>query len=251
MKSLQNHRNLSPLSNVKNKWHAGNGGGSPKIRIAIADNQPIFRDSLRRLLSREPDFEIVAEAVPGDEIFDAIETHDPDILLADLIEFGGLSHLHRLHSQGVRTKVIILTASEDTRSHVLAMRYGAHGVVVKTCATEFLVEGIRNVHNGQLCLNAKTMALLMCQLSSPRRPGSELSHREEEVLALVCRAFRNKQIAERLGLSEDTVKTYLRRIFEKTGASNRMELLHYAFESGVPIMANSEPTEGLRPLRTS
>ncbi len=148
-----------------------------KIRIAIADDHPVFRDAVRALLSLEPDLEIVAEAKDGDEAINVVKQENPDILLLDLLmpRLDGLSALQRIRSEGLGTKVIILTVSEDETSHVLAMKYGAAGIVRKSMATNFLVEGIRRVQQGEVCLDDKAMALVLRKFSTQRKlPGNEV-----------------------------------------------------------------------------
>ena len=206
------------------------------IRVAIADDHPVFRDAVRALLSLEPDIEIVAEAKDGDEAINVVKQENPDILLLDLSmpRLDGLSALQRIRSQGIGTKVIILTASEDETSHVLAMKYGAAGIIRKSLATDFLIEGIRRVEQGEVCLDDKTMALVLRKFSTQREPPP-VSRREWEIVSLICQGFRNKEIAAKLFITEDTVKTHLSHIYANFGVSDRMHLVLYAIESGLPI----------------
>ncbi len=206
-----------------------------KIRIAIADDHPVFRDAVRALLSLEPDLEIVAEAKDGDEAINVVKQENPDILLLDLLmpRLDGLSALQRIRSEGLGTKVIILTVSEDETSHVLAMKYGAAGIVRKSMATNFLVEGIRRVQQGEVCLDDKAMALVLRKFSTQRKLPP-VSRRESEIVSLVCQGFRNKEIAAKLFIAEDTVKSHLSHIYDKFGVSDRMHLVLYAIESGLP-----------------
>ena len=141
----------------------------PKIRLALADDHPIFRDALHRLLSLEADFEVVAEASDGDEVIEALQKHQPDVLLLDLMmpRLDGLSVLQLLRSHHFKTKTIVLTASEDRAYYTLAMKYGAAGIVVKKEVPGFLVEGIRRVQRGEMCLDDKTMVMVMRQFSAP------------------------------------------------------------------------------------
>ena len=214
-----------------------------KIRIALADDHPIFRDGLRLLLGLEPDFEVVAEAEDGTDVIDLLNNHQPDILLLDLMmpRLDGLSVLQRIPSCNLKTKSIILTAAEDPKSYVLAMRYGASGIVVKYKASEFLVEGIRRVQNGEIYVDDKTMVVLMEQFLTPRKPPPSLSDREKEVASLVCHGLPNKEIADRLFVCTETVKSHLHHIFEKTGVSDRMQLVRYAVEFNLPLKLRHSP----------
>ncbi len=212
-----------------------------KIRIAVADDHAIFRDGLRRLLSLESDFEIVAEAKDGTEVLDILRDKEPDILLLDLKMPGldGLSLLQRLQSQKIKTKIIVLTASDDEGEYVQAMRYGTSGIVLKQTATELLLKSIRKVYNGEIWLDSRTTAAVMRQFASPSEPGPRerdkprLSNREREIVALVAQGFKNKEIAERMFISEQTVKNHLHNIFDKLGVSDRLELALYAIHRNI------------------
>jgi DNA-binding NarL/FixJ family response regulator len=215
--------------------------GSGKIRIAIADDHTIFRDGLRRLLTLEQDFEIVAEAQDGTEVMDILRDKEPDILLLDLKMPGldGLSLLQRIQTQKIKTKIIVLTASDDEGEYVQAMRYGTSGIVLKQTATELLLKSIRKVYEGEIWLDSKTTAAVMRQFASPSDPGPRerdkprLSNREREIVALVAQGFKNKEIAERMFISEQTVKNHLHNIFDKLGVSDRLELALYAIHRNI------------------
>jgi len=118
------------------------------IRIVIADDHPIFRDGLRKLLMLEEDFLVVAEARDGKEVLEVLDEHQPDILLLDLKMPGldGLTALQKLQNSRTKTKVIVLTASEDKNQFVQAMKFGTCGIVLKQTATELLIKSIRKVH---------------------------------------------------------------------------------------------------------
>ena len=218
-----------------------NSAGSEKIRIAIADDHTIFRDGLRRLLTLETDFEIVAEAQDGTEVMDILRDKEPDILLLDLKMPGldGLSLLQRIQTQKIKTKIIVLTASDDEGEYVQAMRYGTSGIVLKQTATELLLKSIRKVYEGEIWLDSKTTAAVMRQFASPSDPGPRerdkprLSNREREIVALVAQGFKNKEIAERMFISEQTVKNHLHNIFDKLGVSDRLELALYAIHRNI------------------
>ena len=212
-----------------------------KITIAIADDHTIFRDGLRRLLSLETDLEVVGEASDGSEVPDILKDKDPDILLLDLKMPGldGLSLLQRLQYQKQKTRVIVLTASDDENEYVQAMKYGTSGIVLKQTATDLLIKSIRKVHEGEIWLDAKTTAAVMRQFASPgdagprERDKRRLSNREREIVALVAQGVKNKEIAERLFISEQTVKNHLHNIFDKLGVSDRLELALYAIHRNI------------------
>jgi two-component system, NarL family, nitrate/nitrite response regulator NarL len=217
--------------------------GAGLIRLVIADDHPIFRDGLRKLLSLEDDFEVVGEARDGTEVLDLVRDKDPDVLLLDLRMPGldGLSVLQNLKNSGSRSKVIILTASDDKNEFVQAMKLGCSGIVLKQTATELLYKSIRKVNAGEIWLDSHTTAAVMRQFASPTRIGpserksrerSPLSQREREIVALVAQGFKNKEIADKIFISEQTVKNHLHNIFDKLGVSDRLELALYAIHKG-------------------
>ncbi len=214
------------------------------IRIVIADDHPIFRDGLRKLLMLEEDFRVVAEARDGKEVLEVLEEHQPDILLLDLKMPGldGLTALQKLQNSRTKTKVIVLTASEDKNQFVQAMKFGTCGIVLKQTATELLIKSIRKVHAGEIWLDSHTTAAVMRQFSSPMestplggrdRDRSPLSQREREIVVLVAQGFKNKEMAEKMFISEQTVKNHLHNIFDKLGVSDRLELALYAIHKNI------------------
>jgi two-component system, NarL family, nitrate/nitrite response regulator NarL len=205
-----------------------------KIRILIADDHPIFRDGLRKLLSLEEDFQVIGEAEDGKEAVDMVQKLSPDILLLDLKmpNLSGIGALEALGDKFKSTRVIVLTASEDEAAVVQAMRMGTAGIVLKQTATDLLIKSIRKVYDGEIWLDSRMTTAVMKEFSQPapvREPiKTVLSTREREVVALVCQGFRNKEIAEKMFISEQTVKNHLHNIFDKLGVSDRLELALFA-----------------------
>src|SRR5438270_11839382 len=143
-------------------------GGPPtkqKIRIVVADDHPIFRDGLCRLLGLEEDFEVVAQAQDGRQVLEILQQLEPDILLLDLKMPGldGLGTLQRLQAAHNKTRVIVLTASDDKNEFVQAMKLGTSGIVLKQTATELLIKSIRKVHAGEIWLDSHTTAAVIRQ----------------------------------------------------------------------------------------
>jgi two-component system nitrate/nitrite response regulator NarL len=221
-----------------------------KIRIVVADDHPIFRDGLCKLLALEEDFEVVAQAQDGRQVLEVLQQYEPDILLLDLKMPGldGLATLQRLQIAKNKTRVIVLTASDDKNEFVQAMKLGTSGIVLKQTATELLIKSIRKVHAGEIWLDSHTTAAVIRQFvandetpaappplaTAPReRERSPLSQREREIVALVAQGFKNKEMAEKMFISEQTVKNHLHNIFDKLGVSDRLELALYAIHNNL------------------
>lgn len=214
-----------------------------KIRVVIADDHPIVRDGLKKLLSIEADIDVVGEAADGQELLDHMEEWRPDVILLDLRmpNTDGLTALQTLNSTNNPAKVIILTASEDKNEFVQAMKLGCAGIVLKQTSADLIVKSIRKVHAGEIWLDAHTTAAVMRQFASAEaaaasgvkgRERAPLSTREREIVALVAQGYKNKEMAEKMFISEQTVKNHLHNIFDKLGVSDRLELALYAIHKG-------------------
>src|SRR3974390_1863530 len=196
-------------NNMGSNGPAGLGSMSKsKIRSVVADDHPIFRDGLCKLLALEDDFEVVAQAQDGRQVLDVLQQYEPDILLLDLKMPGldGLGTLQRLQSLKNKTRVIVLTGSDDKNEFVQAMRLGTSGIVLKQTATELLIKSIRKVHAGEIWLDSHTTAEVIRRFISADEPApapplaqaptqrererSPLSQREREIVALVAQGFK-------------------------------------------------------------
>ena len=210
------------------------------IRILMADDHAIFRDGLRKLLDAEDDISIVGEASTGTQCIQLLSKLRPDILLLDLRmpDKDGLAVLEEVNFDSLPTRVIVLTATEDDREVVRAVRMGARGIVLKDSATELLIKSIRTVYSGEIWLDKKKTsdvieAFKKSAESGPRRDKPLLSDREKEITGLVAQGFRNREIGEKLFISEQTVKNHLHNIFDKLGVSDRLELALYSLHHKV------------------
>jgi two-component system, NarL family, nitrate/nitrite response regulator NarL len=205
------------------------------VRILVADDHAIFRDGLRKLLEVADDVQIIGEASNGVECVKMLNKLKPDILLLDLRmpEKDGLGVLEEVNFDSLPTRVIVLTAAEDDRDVVRAMRLGARGVVLKQSASDLLLKSIRKVSDGEIWLDNRMTAEVIDAFkksseSGQRREKPLLSDREKEIVQLVAQGFRNREIGEKLFISEQTVKNHLHNIFDKLGVSDRLELALYA-----------------------
>jgi two-component system nitrate/nitrite response regulator NarL len=209
-----------------------------RVRIGIADDHQIFRDGLRRLLESEPGFEVVSEGADGMDAIRMARDAQPDVLLLDVAmpRMGGVEALASLSSGGAGPRIILLTAAIQPSDLLKAIQFGARGVVMKESATRLLIDGIHRVMDGKYIIGtdvADDLAQAVKQVGAERPRPYKLTARELEIVSAIAEGQSNRQIAERLKISLQTVKHHLTSIFDKTGASNRLELALLAIRQGV------------------
>jgi len=196
------------------------------IRVAIADDHSLVRQGLRRYLDMADGIDVVGEASNGKELLELIGNENPDIALIDIRmpEMDGLEAARVIRDQHPKVGVIMLTAYDDRQFVVEAVRSGARGYVLKARDAEHLIQTVRLVAGGNMVIDPQLVVALAEELSTAKerdRKAETLTAREIEVLQLLAFGHTNRDIAERLYISPDTVKTHLEHIFEKLGASDR------------------------------
>jgi two-component system nitrate/nitrite response regulator NarL len=214
------------------------------VRVLIVDDHGIMRAGLRMLLESQPDITVVGEAATCAEALALANCTQPDIILLDL-DLGGenaIESMPALLSTAPETRILVLTGVRDPEVHRQAIRHGAVGLVLKEKAVETLLEAITRVRAGEVWLEPTMIARVLGDLTRPQ-PSPQISpeaakiarltEREREVIALVGEGLRNKHIAERLYISEATVRHHLTAIFAKLGVSDRFELAIYAYQHGL------------------
>jgi len=213
----------------------------PAVRIVIADDHPLFRDGLRNLLHSSPQFEVVGEAANATTAVTTVKSLKPDILLLDLQmpDASGLEALRLLATEQVPTRAIVLTAAIGRLETLQAVQLGAHGVVLKADASGLLLDCIQAVANGRYWLGSQELPdqgkALRSALADEANTASNLtlSRREREVVAALADGLTNREMAERLGVTVETIKHHLNSSFDKCGVSNRLELTLFALRHGL------------------
>lgn len=234
---------------MKTSRMPGNEPGSAVIRVLIIDGQNLFRDGVAQLLSTQTDMEIVGSS---DSLADSIEQLRK--VRADIVLLGwpaaspGSQRIFAtIQSAKLATRVIMLVDGEAKEDFVEAVRQGCCGIVPKQTSTELLIKSIRKVHSGEFWLDRMATAQVIRSLAKKstsnatqgtgrgglREHAGALSQREREIVVLVAQGFKNKEMAERMFISEQTVKNYLHNIFDKLGVSDRLELALYAIHNNL------------------
>jgi len=207
------------------------------IRLVLVDDHPIVLHGLQRLFERHPDIEVVGSCADGPSAFEAVRAHHPDVLVLDLRMPGEsvLDVLRRMAAAQLPCKSVILTAAVRDADAQEAVRLGAKGLVLKESPPETLVECVRTVYRGETYYERGERD------TSPRAGGASggdaageaLTPREIEIVRMVGQGLRNRVIAERLSISEGTVKVHLHNIYEKLKVDGRLELVLCAQEKGL------------------
>ncbi len=205
------------------------------VRLVIAGEPPIFREGLRRLLEAQSDVLTVSGVGAESAAVTLVRTHEPDILLLALTKSGrpAVETLGELAASGATVRVIILTDSVDSPDVVGAVQLGARGVVPRDSAPDVLFKSIQSVKAGHFWMGREQISGVLPslrKLDAARRQSKAfgLTRREIDILRAVVAGCTNKEIAERAAITENTVKSHLTHIFNKSGASNRVELALFA-----------------------
>jgi DNA-binding NarL/FixJ family response regulator len=205
----------------------------------IADDHSIVREGLKQLLELESDFEVVGQASNGVETIERVKELKPDVLLLDINMpiMNGIKALKKLKEDGIDTKVVILTIHEDREYLIETMQIGASGYILKDSDSASFFKAIRDANSGESYIQPKLAAELIKEFNKPRgsriKKENELTQREYEVIALIADGLNNKDIAERLFISEKTVKNHVSNIFRKINVSDRTQAAIYAYKNNI------------------
>jgi DNA-binding NarL/FixJ family response regulator len=209
------------------------------IRIALADDHPIVLQGLQQLFERHADFEVVCCCTTGNAALIGVRTHRPDVLVLDLRmpEGSGLDVLRAMAADKLECRTVVLTAAVSDDEVMEAVRLGARALVLKESSPDALVDCVRRVFRGEQWLERETLTRAFRRAldreAATRDAADALTPREIEIVRMVAQGLRNRAIAERLSISEGTVKVHLHNIYEKFAVDGRLELLLSARNKGL------------------
>jgi DNA-binding NarL/FixJ family response regulator len=199
------------------------------VRIVIADDHALFRQGLKSMLRLQPDVVVTADVERVSDVFSTLAAGPCDVLLLDLqMDRSTLSDIEGLSR---RVRVVVVTASEQPSEAIAALRAGARAVVLKRFAIETLMDAVRAVMDGHVWMPPALQAQLVPRMLEPA--NDVLSAREIEIVRFVALGLRNAEVAQRLSITEGTVKTHLNNVFSKLKIRDRVELARYAIRVGI------------------
>lgn len=224
-------------------------GATTSIRVFIADAHPIVLEGIRGVLAQHAGIEVVGEASDGLDAIDQIVQLEPDVVLLDLRlpRADGLNVLRSIQTRVLKSKVVLFAGSENKEEFVEAMKLGCSGILLKDGSTTLIEKSIQKVYAGEIWLDSTTTAAVIRQFASPAefpaahtngkptRERAQLSQREREIIVLIAQGYKNKEIAEKMFITEQTVKNHLHNVFDKLGVSDRLELALYAIHNSLHV----------------
>ncbi|MFZ1051528.1 MAG: response regulator transcription factor [Candidatus Sulfotelmatobacter sp.] len=202
----------------------------PRIRVFCVDDHPLLREGIATLINNQPDMVVVGQASTGREAIQGFREHQPDIALMDirLPEMSGIEAMIAIRNEFPDARIIMLTTSEGDVEIQRALEAGARGYMLKSMPPKDLVDAVRQVHAGKKRIPPEIAAHLAEHYSD-----EAITAREIEVLRQIAGGNRNRDIAEKLFISEETVKVHIKHIMEKLGASDRTQAVAIAVRRGI------------------
>lgn len=211
------------------------------IRVIIADDHELIREGIKQILELESDIEVVGQVSNGEEAFIMANELEPDIVLLDINmpKLNGIETLRRFKDLGLKSKIIILTIHEDREYILKTLKIGAYGYILKDTDADSLIKGIRAVAKGEKYIQPSVSELvngnskLDKEESNNIKKINSLTKREYEVLMLIAEGLNNRDIAEKLFISEKTVKNHVSSIFKKLDLNDRVQATIFAYRNNI------------------
>ena len=205
------------------------------IRVLLVDDHAVVREGLRAFLELQDGMVVVGEAADGAQALEQADATSPDVVLMDLVmpRVDGVAAMRALRDRAPRIRVIVLTSYLDEERLLPAIRAGAAGYLLKNAKPQEVARAVRAAHAGDAVIDPTAAARLVGSLAGGDDPLERLTAREREVLVLIGRGYRNKQIARELGISEKTVKTHVGRVLAKLGVDDRTQAAVMAVRAGL------------------
>ena len=211
------------------------------IRVLIVDDHPVVRKGISALLAGEKDIVVVGEASNGLEAINQVEKQHPDVVLMDLVmpEFDGIKATREISDHYSDVKILVLTSFAADDKIFPSIKAGAQGYLLKDSDPEYLVKAIHQVYRGEISLPPVIARKVLQELKQPAKhplTPEPLTERELEILQLLAQGLENREISERLGLSDATVRTHVSNILGKLHLANRVQATLYALRSGLSTL---------------
>jgi DNA-binding NarL/FixJ family response regulator len=205
------------------------------IRVLVVDDHPLLRQGVILALQQQEDIEVVGEGESGQAAVELAMRLQPDIALLDISmpDLNGLEAAHRVRTVSPRTKIAMLTASEQGNDLITAMQAGAQGYILKGSKITEVVAAIKAIESGETYVSPKLAGKILLELSAPQPKQPDLSDREMEILLLVAQGLSNKEIAVELDRAEKTVKHHMTSLMRKIDVRSRVEAALYAHKQGL------------------
>lgn len=209
---------------------------SEVIRVALVDDHRVVRQGLRTYLESFDDFCVVGEASSGEEALRYLASWSPDVVVMDLLMPGGIDGvetIRRVRERSPQARLIALTSYSDDARVIAVLRAGASGYVRKDATPDILLTAIRAAARGQTLLDPAVAGVVLQEFTRDEKPETTLSEREQDVLKQMALGYTNKEIAEKMMVSPETVKTHVANILAKLGLAHRMQAVIYALKHGL------------------
>jgi len=249
----------SPVQMQENVGQPQEGEGSGQfIRVIVADTQAIFRAGLRKIFAVEDDVRVVGQAETLSQTFSAAKKFSADVMLFEAaLAPNPIEAVADLLRQNPGLRLVVVTAEPDQELTLELLRRGAFGIVSREVEPELLVDCLRKVANGEAWLDSRGIQWVLDAYrtqgsrSGAARTKVQLTPKESLIVSCVTQGMKNKEIAQRVGTTEQVVKNYLRKVYDKLGVADRLELALYCLNSRgegsvklPPVPAQSEPSNG-------